>query len=111
MALINCPECSSEVSDSALRCPKCGVQLRKLTRGLFGKLVKWLFIGFNIIMVIWLFSYFGNVSQLTSSAGSDAERAGAAIGATLGTGMLMGFWVLGDIILGLFVLFTRPKSA
>lgn len=111
MALINCPECSSEVSDSALKCPKCGVQLRKPTRGPFGKLMKWLFIGFNIIMVILLFSYFGSVSEFTSSAGSDAEKAGAAIGATLGTGMLMGIWVLGDIILGLFVLLTRPKFA
>ncbi|WP_140308924.1 zinc ribbon domain-containing protein, partial [Vibrio parahaemolyticus] len=27
MALINCPECETEVSDSALKCPKCGVQL------------------------------------------------------------------------------------
>lgn len=111
MALINCPECSNEVSDAALKCPKCGVQLRKPKRGVFGKLVKWLFVGFNIIMVIWLFSYFGSVSELTNSAGSDAEKAGTAIGATLGTGVLMAFWVFGDIILGLFVLFTRPKSA
>ncbi|MEC9377128.1 MAG: zinc-ribbon domain-containing protein, partial [Candidatus Neomarinimicrobiota bacterium] len=28
MPIINCPECSSEVSDSALKCPSCGVQLR-----------------------------------------------------------------------------------
>jgi len=24
MALINCPECNSEVSDKAISCPKCG---------------------------------------------------------------------------------------
>ncbi|WP_319230545.1 zinc ribbon domain-containing protein [Draconibacterium orientale] len=27
MALINCPECKKEVSDSALTCPHCGFQL------------------------------------------------------------------------------------
>ena len=110
MALINCPECQTEVSDTALKCAKCGVQLRKPKRGFFGKLVKWGFIGFNILMVIWLFSYWGSVGDLASTAGSEAEKAGAAIGGTIGTGMLFCLWVFGDIILGLFVMFTRPKS-
>lgn len=110
MAMINCPECSSEVSDSALKCPSCGVQLRKLKRGFFGKLVKWSFIGFNILMVIWLFSYWGSVGDIANTAGSYAEKAGAAIGDTIGTGLLFGIWIFGDFILGLFVLFTRPKS-
>ncbi|EEU4976284.1 zinc ribbon domain-containing protein, partial [Escherichia coli] len=30
MALIKCPECQKEVSDSALYCPACGKQLQKL---------------------------------------------------------------------------------
>jgi hypothetical protein len=29
MALINCPECNKEVSDTALTCPHCGYQLKK----------------------------------------------------------------------------------
>ncbi len=110
MALINCPECSTEVSDTAMKCPKCGVQLRKPKRGIFGKLVKWGFIGFNLLMVIWLFSYWGSVGDIANTAGSEAGKAGAAIGGTIGTGMLLGLWGFGDIILGLFVLFTRPKS-
>ncbi|MGL6475219.1 zinc ribbon domain-containing protein [Aeromonas hydrophila] len=32
MSLINCPECASEVSNAALKCPKCGFQIRKLYR-------------------------------------------------------------------------------
>ena len=110
MAMIKCPECSSEISDSALKCPSCGIQLRKLKRSFFGKLIKWSFIGFNILMVIWLFSYWSDISELTDSVGSDAEKAGAAIGGTIGTGLLFGIWVFGDFILGLFVLITRPKS-
>lgn len=29
MALINCPECKSEVSDQAKTCPKCGIEISK----------------------------------------------------------------------------------
>ena len=32
MALINCEECRTEISDTALDCPKCGKRLKKLQR-------------------------------------------------------------------------------
>lgn len=60
-------------------------------------------------MLLWLSTYWKDVGGMVDN-GSDAERAGAAIGATLGTGMLMALWGFGDIILGLLVLFTRPKG-
>lgn len=110
MALIKCPECSNEVSDSALKCPKCGVQLRKLKRGFFGKIFKFLFIAFNIFMALWMFSYFGVVSDAAKDTSNSARQAGAAIGGALGTGFLLFLWGIGDLILGLFVLFTRPRK-
>ena len=110
MALINCPECSSEVSDAALKCPKCAFQLRKPKRGFFGKLFKWSFILFNILMILWLFSYWVGLGEIANSSTSDAGKAGAVIGGTIGTGLLFGLWGFGDFILGLFVLFTRPKA-
>jgi len=110
MAMIDCPECNTEVSDSALKCPSCGFQLNKPTRSLFGKIIKWGFIIFNLIMLMWVFGGGGAASDAVATAGSDAEAAGAAIGGALGMGMLFGLWVVGDIILGIFVLFTRPKS-
>jgi len=109
MALINCPECSAEVSDSALKCVKCGVQLRKPQRGFFGKLIKWAFILFNILMVWWLFVGLSAATK-TMDGTTGAEHAGAAIGTGIAATMIIGLWVFGDIILGLFVLFTRPKS-
>ncbi|WP_432415633.1 zinc ribbon domain-containing protein [Chromohalobacter israelensis] len=109
MALINCPECQTEVSDTALKCAKCGVQLRKPKRGFFGKLIKWSFIGFNILMAVWLIGGMGAATE-GMDAMSEAERAGATIGTGIGAAMILGLWVVGDIILGLFVLFTRPKS-
>jgi hypothetical protein len=94
---------------TAIKCPKCGVQLRKPKRSFFGKIIKWLFILFNAIMLIWLISGLSSVTEGTELL-SEAEQIGTAIGAGLGVAMLAGIWVIGDIILGLFVLFTRPKA-
>ncbi|MCQ1772886.1 hypothetical protein NOI24_16370 [Neorhizobium galegae] len=110
MAIINCPECKNSVSDTALKCPACGVQLRKPKRGFFGKLFKWSFIGFNILMAIWAVAGF-NAATKDYSALSGAEQAGAAIGTGIGMAMVLVLWVLGAIMLGMFVLFTRPKVA
>ena len=110
MAMISCPECSTDVSDTALTCPKCGVQLRKPKRGFFGTLFKWIFILFNLLMVGWLISYFGSIGELANTTGSEAGKAGAAIGGAIGTGMILGIWAVGDVILGALVMFTRPKS-
>jgi len=49
MALINCPECSGEVSDTAFECPNCGKSLNKPKRSFIGNVFKWLFILFNIL--------------------------------------------------------------
>ncbi|MFP1725070.1 zinc ribbon domain-containing protein [Lonsdalea quercina] len=109
MALISCPECSSQVSDSAVKCPSCAVQLRKPKRGFFGKLIKFSFIAFNILMLVWIIGGYNSASEGIEQL-SGAEQAGAAIGTGLGIAMLSSLWIVGDIILGLFVLFTRPKS-
>lgn len=110
MPLINCPECSTEVSDTAMKCPKCGVQLRKAKRSVFGKIVKWGFIGFNGLMAFWLFAGM-NAATEGMGAMSEAEKAGAAIGTGLGAAMIFALWFFGAVILGMFVLFTRPKAS
>ena len=79
-------------------------------RTAFGKLVKWIFIGFNVLIIFWLFAGFGAISDSMENTANDAERAGAAIGSTIGMGMIIVLWALGDIILGMFVLFTRRKK-
>ncbi|GAB2796457.1 hypothetical protein GCM10027040_23670 [Halomonas shantousis] len=62
-------------------------------------------------MVIWLFSYMADIGDMMNSTTNEYEQSGTAIGGTLGIGMLVIFWALMDVILGLFVLFTRPKAA
>ncbi len=79
-------------------------------RSFMGKLVKWMFIVFNLLMIVWLIAYWSKLGQMAGDLQNDAEQAGAAIGGTIGTGLLIFVWVAGDIILGLFVLFTRGKT-
>ncbi|WP_169975835.1 zinc ribbon domain-containing protein [Campylobacter sp. RM16191] len=111
MALVNCKECGAEISSEAKTCPSCGIVLKKPTRGFFGQIFKWLFIVFNILMVLLTWSVFNTAGEVISTTGSDEmAQAGAVIGTTMGVGMVLVFWAIGDIILGLFVLFTRPKN-
>lgn len=110
MALIKCPECGSEVSDSALKCPKCGKQLRKPKRGFFGKIFLWLFYIYNALMVWWLVSAFITTAEVMDGVVTEAEKAGAAIGTGIGVTMILVIWVTGAIITGLLALMTRPKA-
>ncbi|EZQ01168.1 hypothetical protein [Acinetobacter sp. Ver3] len=109
MALINCPECNKQVSNTALDCPSCGKSINKPKRSLIGKIFKWAFILFNLLMFVIAFKACGGASEVYTSSTNEYEQAGAAIGTTLGMGLVFTFWVLIDVILGLFVLFTRPK--
>ena len=84
------------------------VRIEKRQRSAFGQIVKWIFIAFNVLMLIWLISGMSAVSQMTPD--SDAARAGHAIGAAIGFSMVLGIWVMGDLILGLFVLLTRGNK-
>lgn len=41
MALVNCPECNKEISDSAKQCPSCGYEIQKeITRSELGEIEK-----------------------------------------------------------------------
>lgn len=108
MALVQCPECKNQVSDTAFKCPSCGARLRKPRRTVFGKICLGLFIVFNVIMALWLFGgVHSNVQQMQALSG--AHKTGAALGTTIGAMLILLLWALGDVILGLFTFFTRPR--
>jgi hypothetical protein len=109
MAMIACPECETQVSDTAFKCLKCGVELRKPKRSFMGKVFKWSFVAFNVLMLLWVVSGF-NASTEKMAGLSGSEHAGAAIGTGIGIVLLMLLWAIGDVILGMLVLFTRPKT-
>jgi hypothetical protein len=81
------------------------IRTEKYQRGPVGHIVKWLFIAFNVFMFLWLVSAIAAVSQLMPVP--DDVRFGAAIGATVGFSVLLSIWLMGDLMLGLFVLLTR----
>ena len=78
-------------------------------RTFMGKLFKWLFIIFNLLMLVWLVGACMSMADMPA-ASSDAESTGRGIGMVLGFGFLFLLWMIGDVILGLFVLFTRRRK-
>lgn len=107
MAMVKCPECGHDISDSAVKCPNCGKQLRKPKRSFVGKMFLWLFYLFNILMLIWLIGGIDAASEIETA--NEYEQAGAAIGTGIGVMFILTIWVIGDIITGLLAFFTRPK--
>jgi hypothetical protein len=77
--------------------------------GTFGKIMKGLFYVFNGLMALWLLSYWVTLGG-HESAPTEAGRAGAAIGGTLGTLAILMFWGVGALILGLLVMATRGQK-
>jgi len=84
------------------------VRTEKRQRGAFGKLIKWLFIGFNIVCAIWVASGLSAVSKIQTH--STAEQIGTHIGATIGFAAIGSIWLFGAILLGILVLLTRGDT-
>lgn len=58
-------------------------------------------------MLVWLIAGMSSVGNQYNMAASDAKRAGTAIGASIGMGIIIFFWGGGAIILGIATLLTR----
>ena len=86
------------------------ISQKKPQRSFFGKLIKWTFIGFNLLMLFWMIAGVGGATKHVAEATTEAEKAGGAIGTGLGAMMIIFIWVAGDVILGIFVLLTRAKK-
>jgi hypothetical protein len=84
------------------------VRTEKRERSIAGKFIKWAFVGFNILMVLWVFGGLHSVSQIQTH--STAEQIGRGIGATIGITLVLTLWALGDLILGVLVLVTRGNK-
>lgn len=86
--------------------------VEKSKRGFFGIIFKYLFIGFNLLMIVWFFNAWTDMG--TKLKAVDLNNNAKVIGATLGVitvhGFISSFWVFGDIILGIPVLLTRRRE-
>ncbi|SEC11324.1 hypothetical protein SAMN05443249_1950 [Beijerinckia sp. 28-YEA-48] len=70
-------------------------------RGLFGELIKALFITFNIIMLMWLIAYWIKVGPMMFNG---------EFSTVIVTAIMFTFWVIGAGILGALTLATRGKK-
>lgn len=107
MALIKCPECGKEVSDTSYKCPNCGYVLNKPKRGVTGQIAKGLFVTFNVIMLISFISLFAGISNAPTT--DDTGAAQATVG-VMGTGMLITVWIILGLPLGIMSYITRAKA-
>jgi uncharacterized membrane protein len=82
----------------------------RLPRGIFGKIVKWTFILFNLFMIFALVTGFNAATENINELQSEAEQAGRAIGTGLGVAVILGVWVIGVIIMTPVLFLTRGKK-
>ena len=76
--------------------------------GFFGFVSRLVFLGWQALMVGWFLSYTAEVAPIVEGASTAAQQFGANLGVALSWGLILFFWVGGSIILGMFVLFSRP---
>jgi hypothetical protein len=80
----------------------------------FGWVFWLLFWVFNHFMAAWLIEYWSVLNQpeiiQRPEMLTQAGRAGAFIGGTIGTGVIAFFWMAGAVILGLFALLSRGRK-
>jgi hypothetical protein len=79
-------------------------------RGFFGWVFLIIFLAFNALMLWWLVAYWSQIGPLVT-AGTEAEKAGGAIGATIGTGLILAIWAVGAVITGLLAILTRGRRS
>ena len=77
------------------------------------RFLTWVILFFNALMLFWVIRLLAtatdNCDGLTGTQLESCET-GTAIGATIGTGLIVFFWVGGSIILGLIWLVTNKKA-
>lgn len=74
--------------------------------GLLGRIFRWLFVVFNLVMVVRLIGSFA----LGEWGFAEVESASVAIVSTASAGLLASVWLVGDVILGVCVLMTRGRK-
>jgi hypothetical protein len=82
-------------------------RIERRKRGIIGWIFLLLFWGFNALMAFSFVAGLSGTAESYATMGTEAERAGHAIGTMIGGGMILGIWAMGALILGLFVFLTR----
>jgi hypothetical protein len=68
----------------------------------------WVFLAWNILMLVWLVSGVAGVEQC--SPGDSACEVGTAIGAGIGIALIGFVWFIGFIVLSILWFMTKPSG-
>lgn len=82
----------------------------KYKRTLFGRLVKFLFLGFNVFYLIFIIYAIIKLLIRVQSPISQGTLESASIGIPFFMVFVVLTWLFGNFILGLLTFFTRPKK-
>lgn len=77
-------------------------------RSRFGRMVKWAFIGFNLLMLVLLLANCAVVLPFIQSEDPEVALGAGMFGARLALG-IWALWPIGAILLGLLTLLTRGR--
>lgn len=86
------------------------ITTEKRTRGFVGWIVVIVFWAFQLLMGSWLVEALSLTAQQFTKATNSYEQAGATIGTGIGVMFILIIWVLGSLILGMMLLFTRGRK-
>ena len=81
----------------------------KPRRTAFGKAVKLIFIGFNILMFIWVVFGLVNAPDEVAAAGTESQQEDEAVYAGIGLIALLLVWAVGAGLLGILLRLPRPR--
>jgi uncharacterized membrane protein (DUF485 family) len=73
----------------------------KKERSFIGSMFKWMFILFNVFMLVLVYM---------TQTSTDESNVLVSTGANMGIAMMAGMWIMGAIVLGAFTYFTRAKD-
>jgi hypothetical protein len=83
------------------------VRTETYKRGFFGKIAKWLFILFNVVMIIKFGQYLVDSGVIVTNAYQEQKYSGDAVGAIFGSMYILRIWFAGALGLGVLMYFTR----
>lgn len=75
----------------------------------------WAVLAWNVLMLVWIIAGAASASHNpqcahTATLGAHACQSATDVGASIGVGLLVGLWVVGDLILGVLWMVTRGRS-
>lgn len=83
---------------------------QKPQRTFIGKGIKWAFIGFNILMPLWLVFGLTDATEKVLNEGTAAQQEREVINTSVGMLAILFIWLVGAVSLGLLLRRTKPRA-